>query len=110
MNYSTIQDLCIERKMKIKELCSYIGMSYPGLRTSLESGKLSADKCLALCECLKITPNRFFGCPEDPRMYNTTQFGVQNNQQIGTANLDILREQLTIKDEQIKQLLNLLNK
>ena len=111
MNYSTIYELCEKRKMKVKELCNYIGITYQGLKTSLNSGKLSSDKIETLCKCLNITPNQFFGWSEsEQHTYNATQVGVVNSQNVNNNNVDILQQQLSTKDEQISQLLALLNK
>ena len=47
---------------------------------------------------------------EEKATYNTNQVGMVNHQNIGAAGIEILQQQLAIKDEQIKQLLQLLNK
>lgn len=109
MVYSEIQDLCAVRKMTVNELASLIGMTYQGLKASLNNQKMGMDKVDALCKVLRITPNEFFGWKDVvPTTYNATQVGMLNNQNIG--GIELLQKQLEVKDEQIKQLLNLLNK
>lgn len=113
LNYSTVADLCAQRKMKVKDMCSYIGITYQGLRTSLNTNKLSSDKVDALCKCLKITPNYFYGWLDVSThdQYNSTQYGIMNNQNINNQKeLEILKDQLTIKDNQIDKLISLLSK
>lgn len=117
MVYSEIQDLCNLRKITVKELCSSIGMSYQGLKTSLETNKLSSDKVLLLCKSLLITPNDFFGWSASYSAQQIQTGCVGNSQYIDTRAVDLLQEQLSIKDkqlteaqEQISKLINILSK
>lgn len=117
MVYSEIQDLCNLRKITIKELCSTIGMSYQGLKTSLETNKLSSDKIVLLCKSLLITPNDFFDWKLNTSAQQIQTGCVGNAQYMDTRAVDLLQEQLSIKDkqlceaqEQISRLINLLSR
>ena len=111
LSYSEVYDLCERKKIKIKDLCESVGMTYQGLKTSLETGKLSSDKVALLCKLLSITPNQFFQYPEQNSYLrnHVEQTGMVNMQNVQYG-LDIIKEQLSIKDQQISSLLTILNK
>ena len=103
MVYSEIKDLCDLRRIQINDITCRIGMSYQGLKTSLDTGKLASDKVVLLCKELGITPNTFFGWEKvDPVTYidSNVQNGNNNVQNIMTT-VDVLRDQLAAKDAQI---------
>ena len=108
MVYTELQSLCEKRNLQIKEVCLAIGMTYTGLRDALNRKTLPIKKILPLCELLKISPNELLDWKEYIPTYNATQYGMLNNQNIG--GIELLQKQLEVKDEQISQLLNLLNK
>lgn len=111
LTYSELQDICESRKILVKDLCSAIGMTYMGLKSGLERQSLGVKYVSAICEILKITPNQFFRLPDTTTVIgnNVQQTGTFNLQQIQDG-MDVLREQLAVKDRQIEQLLTLLNK
>ena len=103
MVYSEVLDLTQKRKKTINDISRHIGMTYPGLKSALESGKLPANKVSALCKELGITPNTFFGWEKiDPVTYidSNVQNGNNNVQNI-MSTVDVLRDQLAAKDQQI---------
>lgn len=110
MVYSEIQDLCQRRKTTVSDISCRIGMTYQGFKTSLETGKMSADKITLLCQALGITPNTFFGWEKiDPVTYIDSNIQNGNNNIMNLqSTIDVLKKQLTVKDEQIKDLLQLL--
>ena len=109
MVYSEIQDLCELRRFRISDIYRHLGMTYQGLKTSLDNGKLASDKVVLLCQKLSITPNEFFGWDKlNKNTYVNSNvqngnFNTQNN-----ATIDVLKQQLSVKDDQIKELLQLL--
>ena len=119
LNYSSVLDLCETRRIKVKDLCSYIGLSYPGLKIGLDTQKMSADKIYSLCQCLNISPNYLFRWEDEISSWSSeiTQVGMLNSQNFGVVGVDLLRQQLEEKDRQIaardsqiEKLLNILNK
>lgn len=110
MTYNELQDLCYEKRISMTTLAECADMTLRGFRTGMLNNTLQMKVVKQVCRKLNITPNRFFNWDLDSATYNTTQVGVTNNQNIGATGVDILQQQLAVKDEQIKQLLNLLNK
>lgn len=110
MTYSQLSAFCIDNGIEIKSLCQRIGLTPQGLIKGMKKQSLGMLTIKALCDELKITPNKFFGVDDIKQQFTTSQVGMVNNQQIGAAGIEILQQQLQTKDEQIKQLLNLLNK
>lgn len=110
MTYSELQDLCYEKRISLTSVAECANMTLRGFRVGMINRTLQIKAIEAVCNRLNITPNQFFGWKEDLSTYQTNQLGVVNNQNIGTSGMDILQHQLVVKDEQIKQLLNLLNK
>ncbi len=110
MSYSELSDFCYDNKIEIKSLCERIGITTQGLAKGMKKQSLGMLVVKALCDELKITPNRFYGYETSGQTFNTTQVGVMNSQNIGASNIEILHQQLSVKDEQIKHLLQLLNK
>ena len=109
MTYSELIDICEKKQMLIKDVAAYVGMSYDGLRNGMNEQRLGMLKVLRLCECLGITPNQFYGV-ETPTTINANQYGLANSQNIGAVGIELLQQQLVVKDEQIKHLLELLKK
>lgn len=113
MTYNQLQSLLEKKRITVKEVFEICEMSYMGFKTAMENQTLPIKKVVPLCNFLGISPNEFFG-------YNDDSTAISNNavQIGGTANMlqyeqktvDILKEQLETKDEQIQQLLNILNK
>lgn len=117
MTYSELSDFCYDNGIEIKSLCQRIGVTPQGLAKGMKKQSLGMLTVKSLCDEIKITPNRFFGCDDSSTQFNTTQVGVMNSQNIGAAGIEILQQQLITKDDQIKelndqikQLLNLLNR
>ena len=116
MTYNELQKLCTKRKIQLKDVLEATGMTYVGLKAAFNNDSLTYRKILPLCECIGITPNELFGVtPIKDKTNSYEQIGLQNTQNIGTQNIgtqgiDILQQQLKIKDAQIDKLLNLLNK
>lgn len=117
LTYSEIMDICAEKKITVTKLAENVQMTLHGLKAALQKQTVSSQVVFAICKELDITPNRFFRWEDCVSNYNTTQVGMLNSQNIGAAGIEILQQQLAIKDEQIgqlheqiKQLFNLLNK
>lgn len=110
MTYSELSDICDAKRILIKSVAESSGLTYDGLRNGMVKQSLGMTKVLRICETVGITPNQFFGWNEEKATYNTNQVGMVNHQNIGVMGVEILQQQLATKDEQIKQLLQLLNK
>lgn len=109
LTYNELSDICDQKRILLKNVAESSGLTYDGLRNGMIKQSLGMTKVLKICECVGITPNQFFGI-EDQQTINATQYGLSNSQNIGTTGIDILQQQLAVKDEQIKQLFILLNK
>lgn len=110
MSYSELSDFCADNNIEIKSLCQKIGITTQGLAKGMKRQSLGMLIVKALCDELGISPNRFYGYEQAGQTFNTTQVGVMNSQNIGASNIEILHQQLSVKDEQIKELLELLKK
>lgn len=110
LTYSEVVDLCAEKRITVTNLAKGVGMTLHGLKAGIQKKTLQSQVIFTLCSMLGISPNQFFSWDEDGTTFNTTQVGVMNNQNIGSVGIEILQQQLATKDEQIKQLLQLLNK
>lgn len=110
MTYSELSDICDAKRILLKNVAESSGLTYDGLRNGMIKQSLGMIKVLRICEAVGITPNQFFGWDEEKSTYNNSLVGVVNNQNIGAIGVEILQQQLATKDEQIKQLLQLLNK
>ena len=100
MTYSELKKVCESRKMQVSDVACHIGMTYQGLKAGMQSGKLASDKVLALCKTLEISPNAFYGWEQIMPLGPATP----------AMAIELLREQLSIKDKQISDLLSLLHK
>lgn len=109
MTYSELSDICEQRRILLKNVAENSGLTYDGLRNGMNKQSLGMTKIMKICEYVGITPNQFFGY-ETSNTINATQYGISNSQNIGAMGVEILQQQLATKDEQIKQLLQLLNK
>ena len=112
MIYSEFYELCQKRRKTVGDISRHIGMTYQGLKTSLDNGKMAADKIEKLCRVLAITPNAFFGW-EKVGQATYIDSNVQNgdhNIQFVSAAMETLKEQLAIKDRQILELISLLDR
>lgn len=110
LTYSELSDICDAKRILLKNVAESSGLTYDGLRNGMIKQSLGMIKVLRICEAVGISPNQFFGWNEEKATYNTNQVGMVNNQNIGAAGIEILQQQLAIKDEQIKQLFELLKK
>lgn len=109
MTYSELSDFCRDNKIEIKSLCEKIGITTQGLAKGMKNQSLGMLMVKALCDELCISPNQFYGV-DSATTINATQYGLANSQNIGAIGIEILQQQLQTKDEQIRQLLQLLNK
>ena len=108
MSYNELSDCCMDNKIEIKSLCQRIGVTPQGLAKGMRKQSLGMLTVKALCDELKISPNRFYGFDEPSTQFNTTQVGVMNSQNIGAAGIELLQQQLITKDKQIEYLMELL--
>lgn len=110
MTYSELSDLCYKKKISLTSVAESADMTLRGFREGMNKQTLGIKVLESICRKVGITPNEFLGWKEDSATYQANQVGVVNNQQIGAAGIEILQQQLAIKDEQIKQLFELLKK
>lgn len=117
LTYSEICDICAAKKITVTKLAEKVKMTLHGLKAGLQRQTLSSQVIYSVCKELGLTPNQFFRWESNGDTFNTTQVGVMNSQNIGAAGIEILQQQLITKDDQIKelndqikQLLNLLNR
>ena len=98
MNYSNLKKCADSRKLQLNDIACHIGMSYQGLKTGIETGRLASDKVYELCDFLNISPNTFF------------EWEITHPIESSSVTLQMLQEQLAQKDQQITDLLAALNK
>lgn len=109
MTYNELTDICNAKQILIKNVAKKSGLTYDGLRNGMTRQSLGMLKVIRICEAVGITPNRFFGWTDEKSEYNMHQVGVVNNQNVGAMGVELLQQQLAIKDEQINNLHQLLN-
>lgn len=105
MNYNEVKKLCDSRKLQVSDIICHTGLTYQGLKKGLDTKCLSIDKLFALCEVLKLSPNAFFGWEKTMPLEDS-----QVMPDCSPEAIQLLREQLTAKDEQIARLHDLLAK
>lgn len=110
LTYSEILDLCAYKRITFASLAKGAGLTSHGLKYALQNKTVKSEVIPTICSILNITPNQFFNWDSNSATYNTTQVGVMNTQNIGSASIEILQQQLQKKDEQIDLLIQLLNK
>lgn len=110
MTYSELQDLCYEKRISLTSVAECANMTLRGFRVGMINRTLQIKAVDSVCKMLGITPNDFFGWNDGSSTYNTNMVGDNHHNNIGTAGIEILQQQLQTKDEQIKQLLELLKK
>lgn len=110
MTYSELSDLCYKKKISLTRIADCANMTLRGFREGMNKQTLGIRAILPVCTELGITPNEFFGIDSSANTFNTNQVGMVNHQNIGAVGVEILQQQLAIKDEQIKQLFELLKK
>lgn len=110
MTYSELSDLCYKKKISLTRIADCANMTLRGFREGMNKQTLGIRAILPICAELGISPNDFFGVDGSTNTYNTNQVGMVNHQNIGAMGVEILQQQLATKDEQIKQLLELLKK
>ena len=110
MNYSELQDLCYKKRISLTAVAECADMTLRGFRVGMNNRTLQIRVVEAVCKKLDITPNEFFGWDGDSSTYNTSMIGENHHNHIGSAGLDILQQQLDVKDRQIEHLMQLLKK
>lgn len=111
LNYTEISDLCMRKGMLLKDLVGQLDMTLNGFRSSIDNQTLQAKKIMPLCKLLGISLAEFFGIRQDSDINygNMQKGGKKNTMSVGGQELqqtiDILRDQLKKKDDQIDKLL-----
>ena len=117
MTYSELKDLAEIKKITMQSLADDVKMTRTGFRTSFENQSLPISKVCLLCEKLGISPNDFFGWKTAGTTQQIQTGCIGNAQYMDTRAVELLQEQLSIKDkqlceaqEQISRLIGLLGK
>ena len=117
MTYSELKDFAEMKKISLQKIAEAIDMTTRGMQTSFENQTLPTRKVELICKFLEITPNQFFGWEDGAKRQQIQNGGIGNTQQMDTYAVDVLKQQITAKDEQIRekdaqisQLLKLLTK
>lgn len=100
-------------QVSIETIASEAGLTYDGLKKGFVNESLAMRYILPLCKSLSVTPNEIFGIdsmPEDINFGNMNKNGKKQILNVGSNEdlkhtIEILREQLAKKDEQIAKLL-----
>ena len=101
MTYSELKDCAEAKKISLKSIADMLNMSSRGMQQAFENQTLSIKKVVSLCELLQITPNDFFGWKSSVVAQQIQTGCVGNAQYMDTRALDLLQEQLSIKDKQL---------
>lgn len=107
MTYDELTDLCELRHRTLISLAKELDFTMDGLRTSMRNQTLPIKKLEKLCNILNISPNEFFRWKDTSNNVTMFQNGIGNAQIYQEENAS-LKDQLKIKDEQIKSLLEIL--
>lgn len=117
MTYSELKDHAEARKISLQSIAEMLDMSSRGMQQSFENQTLPIKKVVKLCELFQISPNDFFCWKSNLQLQQIQTGCVGNAQYMDTRAVDLLQEQLKIKDkqlseaqEQISKLINLLGK
>lgn len=110
MTYSELSDICYLRKISLTSVAESAGMTLRGFRDGVNNRTLGIKALEAVCRTLEISPNDFLGWREEVSSYKTNMIGENHHNSIGSAGIDILQQQLSVKDNQIKELMELLKK
>ncbi|MCM1443636.1 MAG: helix-turn-helix domain-containing protein, partial [Muribaculum sp.] len=101
VTYSELKEIVESRKMTMKDFCGLIGMSAPGFSSGWERQSISMRYIPFICNVLKITPNRLFGYDDSSLQQNNQQYGLLNTNNQSIYDIDVLKEQIAVKDNQI---------
>lgn len=109
MNYNELKRHCALIQVSVSEIANEVDITIDGLRKGLENESLALRYVQPLCKSLGITPNKFFGVDDTPgdNIYGAQNKGgkkqiiQQGNTDALEHTIEILKAQLTTKDEQI---------
>lgn len=117
MTYCELKDLSEIKGVTLQSLADEVNMTRTGFRSSIENQTLPISKVGALCKKIGISPNDFFSWKSNTAPQQIQTGCVGNAQYMDTRAVDLLQEQLSIKDkqlceaqEQISRLINLLSR
>jgi DNA-binding Xre family transcriptional regulator len=111
LTYGEISEICKKKKISLTTLADKVGMTLRGFREGYNKKTIGIQALVSICKTLGMTPNELLGwSDEEHPTYQQVQNGGKNNQQQMTTDVELLRDQLSVKDRQIEQLLNLLNR
>lgn len=119
MTYNELRSFCEKHQISTTSVAADINCTLDGLHKGLDRQSLSMRFIPKLCRSLCITPNQLFGWDGEiptpgtppPARNQQNNYGNGNRQTILDNGLvDDLREQLKVKDDQIKSLLDILKK
>lgn len=102
--------LAKQKEFTVGGFCEAIGMTRQGLEPSLERHTIAMNKIERICQLLSITPNYFFGLPDQAGGGNYAANISGGNTQNSTESIKALKDQLKEKDKQINRLISLLEK
>jgi transcriptional regulator with XRE-family HTH domain len=97
MDYSKIRLLMSQRKFNESQLAKEIGMSQPGLKSTLNNGTMRVDTLERLCSVFDVPVSYFFEEGEDKKKPCRECTKTK-------AQLELLKELLNEKDRQIANL------
>ena len=103
MTYSELKDFAEMKKISLQKIAEAIDMTTRGMQTSFENQTLPTRKVELICKFLEITPNQFFGWEDNIKKQQIQNGGIGNTQQMDTYAVDVLKQQITAKDEQIRE-------
>lgn len=101
MTYSELKDLSEIKGITLQSLAEEVDMTRSGFRSSIEKQTLPIAKVGILCNKLGISPNDFFSWKSGVVAQQIQTGCVGNAQYMDTHALDLLQEQLSIKDKQL---------
>lgn len=110
LTYNELTDICEQKRITITEVANVSNMTLSGFRKAMRKFSLPADKVILVCDYLQITPNDFFKVKDATGDTGCNKYGQnQTINQIPTElkdTIEILRNQLEEKDNQINNLIS----
>ena len=110
MTYNEVIALAKKQGFDRKNLSSATGLTEDGLTKAIKNQTMQAKHVIKLCNFLHISPNELFDfVPGSENNVTISQNGGVGNQQTNiTSSITALEKQLDTKDNQIKELLEII--
>lgn len=113
MDYNDLMIIAKKNDILGKDLCESLKLTPSGFKRGVEKGTLQKNKIQVLCQLLEITPNEFFGWPQQQEVSGNGNYASHisgGNTQNSNEAIQALKDQLKEKDKQINKLMTIIEK